>query len=422
MSSLSAEEHKAIEELASRVEAGDYYAILGVDTECNQADLKKAYYDLSRRFHPDRFYRRDVGDTLEQIEEVFTGINISFEVLSDDVKRRRFDLERSKNSVGSTLSERRDKRTAPRSTRPEPRADRPAPPTPVEEATSPQDTGTGQEAEGEKSQQGVVGETSPRPENEAPLDTDQVTKEDRARVEAPTQSRRLSTYARHRQRLRRSRDSQRAGGERPEKSAEASGDASPDRSARTSAGNNSRVTQAVRNRLSARMEKAKACYQDGLKEIEAENWVKAASSLYMAHQYNPKNEEYKRLWEETQVKSNRSRAAQFIALAENAESFRNVREAMENYKRATECDPEDGVAHYRFGQLLNEFSGDARGALQQFRHAVQKEPRNVRYRIALADLYIGQGMTRNAIREYQKVLEIEPKHKEAKLALRKLRF
>ena len=118
MSSLSAEEHKAIEELASRVEAGDYYAILGVDTECNQADLKKAYYDLSRRFHPDRFYRRDVGDTLEQIEEVFTGINISFEVLSDDVKRRRFDLERSKNSVGSTLSERRDKRTAPRSTRP----------------------------------------------------------------------------------------------------------------------------------------------------------------------------------------------------------------------------------------------------------------------------------------------------------------
>ena len=93
MSSLSTEEHKAIEELASRVEAGDYYAILGVDTECNQTDLKKAYYDLSRRFHPDRFYRREVGDLLEQIEEVFTGINISFEVLSDDVKRRRFDLE-----------------------------------------------------------------------------------------------------------------------------------------------------------------------------------------------------------------------------------------------------------------------------------------------------------------------------------------
>ena len=170
------------------------------------------------------------------------------------------------------------------------------------------------------------------------------------------------------------------------------------------------------------MEKAKACYQDGLREIEAENWVKAASSLYMAHQYNPKNEEYKKLWEETQNKSNRSRSAQFIALAENAESFRNIREAMENYKKATECDPEEGVAHYRFGQLLKDFSGDARGALQQFRQAVLKEPQNVRYRVALAELYIGEGMTRNAIREYQKVLEIEPKHKDAKSALRKLRF
>ena len=95
---------------------------------------------------------------------------------------------------------------------------------------------------------------------------------------------------------------------------------------------------------------------------------------------------------------------------------------MENYKKATECDPEEGVAHYRFGLLLKDFSGDARGALQQFRQAVLKEPQNVRYRVALAELYIGEGMTRNAIREYQKVLEIEPKHKDAKSALRKLRF
>lgn len=419
MSSLSAEEHHAIEELSARVESGDYYAILGVEPGCGQDDLKKAYYDLSRRFHPDRFYRRDVGDMLEQLEEVFTGINISFEVLSDDVKRRRFDLERSKSGVGASLSERRDKRTAPRNPRSEARAERP-------------DTS---EAEATASTQKVV-PTPPSPPvsaapeeteettftgHEEPLDTDEVTEEVSTPSESPTRPRRLSTYARHRERLRRSRDTQRSDS-RPPKSAESAAEEGGERTARTATGSKSRVTQAVRSRLSARMEKAKTCFEEGLKEIESENWVKAASSLYMAHQYNPKNEEYKRLWEETQLKSNRSRAAQFIALAENAESFRNVREAMENYKKATECDPQDGVAHYRFGQLLNEFSGDARGALQQYRQAVLKEPQNVRYRVALAELYIGQGMTRNAIREYQKVLEVDPKHKDAKIALRKLRF
>ena len=96
MSDLTREERGAIDDLSIRVEAGDYYAILGVATDCSSGELKKAYYDLSRRFHPDRFYRREVDDLRGQLESVFTGINISFEVLNDKVQRRRFDLERAK--------------------------------------------------------------------------------------------------------------------------------------------------------------------------------------------------------------------------------------------------------------------------------------------------------------------------------------
>jgi tetratricopeptide (TPR) repeat protein len=182
------------------------------------------------------------------------------------------------------------------------------------------------------------------------------------------------------------------------------------------------MSRAVRGKISARKDKAKACYEDGLKAVEDENWVKAASSLYMAHQYEPKNAEYKSLWEKNQHKSNQARAAQFISLAENAESFRNVREAMENYRKATECEPVEGLAYYRFGQLLKEYSGDPRSAVLQFRHAVMKEPKNVSYRAALAHLYMDQKMNKNAIREFQKVVELDPKNKEAKSALRKLRF
>lgn len=420
MGGLTAEERRAIEDLSRRVETGDYYAILGVQKDCSPAELKRAYYDLSRRFHPDRFYRRDVDDWREELESVFTGINISFEVLSDDVQRRRFDLETAKKEEGGgSLSERRGRSTGDRPTRstkrkhssrePEVKS-----PPPVNESAEPAPqarTEPAKEARAEPPNQ-----APPPPEEPQPAPGSEES-ESRSTMDSSddTGSRRMSTYARHRDRLRRSRSrSQSRSDERKSRREEGSSS----KNTRTK----SSMDKAVRGKISARFEKAKACHKDGLEAIENENWVKAAASLYMAHQYAPKNDEYKKLWEEAQVHANRARAAQFVSLAENAESFRNIREAMENYKKATECDPPDGVAHYRFGQLLNEYSGDPRGALQQFRHAVMKEPENVRYRVALADLYLAQKMTKNAIREYQKAVELDPKNKVAKTALRKLRF
>ena len=417
MSGLTAEEHDAIQDLSTRVEEGDYYAILGVEPECSSAELKKAYYDLSRRYHPDRFYRRDVGEFRDQLEEVFTGINISFEVLSDSLRRRRFDLDRAKKDGGGSLSERRGFNS---SQRPERSSSRPS-------------KGDSSPIEAPVIEVSDVESSEPLPADAVPTEeiervvaekklSPSLSEEDTDSGDSDTGSRRMSTYARHRNRLRRSRASGRAETGREKASDAESGSQGQRTPSRRPTSGKSKVADAVRGRITARLEKAKTCFEDGKKAIESENWVKAAASLYMAHQYNPKNEEYKSLWEETQAKSNRARAAQFMALAENAESFRNVREALENYKKATECDPEEGLAHYRFGQLLNEYSGDARGALQQFRQAVMKEPENVRYRMALADLYVAQGMSRNAIREYQKAVDLEPKNKEAKAALRKLRF
>jgi|GEM_PF-1420352 len=430
MSGLTAEEHRAIDELSERVVAGNYYAILGVEPDCSAAELKRAYYDLSRRYHPDRFYRRDVDEWRDQLESVFTGINISFEVLSDEVQRRRYDLERAKKLEG-TLSERRERESsrAGRTTnrvRAEspPRAPEssPAPPTVQPEPAKAEPSSVG----GSEFSADSAAESTE--EVEAPTATSTQREDD-------TGTRRMSTYARHRERLRRkkressestSRASRRRREERTttdsQERSSSSGDDTASRRSSGSARGQSKMAKAVRNRITAQMEKAKACYQDGLAAMEEDNWVKAASSLYMAHQYAPKNMEYKKLWEENQLKSNEMRAAQFISVAENAESFRNVREAMENYKKASECDPKGGVSHYRLGRLLKDFSGDARGALLQFRHAVMKEPENLQYRLALADLYVEQNMTKNAIREYQKAVEIDPKNKAAKAGLRKLRF
>lgn len=67
----------------------DYYKILGVDKNAGDREIKRAYRDLAKQFHPDK-----VSGTEEDkkvAEAKFREIAESYEVLSDEEKRRRFD-------------------------------------------------------------------------------------------------------------------------------------------------------------------------------------------------------------------------------------------------------------------------------------------------------------------------------------------
>jgi len=62
----------------------DYYQILGVSREANAKQLKKAYRDLSLKYHPDKNKESGASDK-------FVEISNAYEVLSDDEKRRIYD-------------------------------------------------------------------------------------------------------------------------------------------------------------------------------------------------------------------------------------------------------------------------------------------------------------------------------------------
>lgn len=62
----------------------DYYEILGVKRDADNAAIKSAYRKLARKYHP------DVNKTKEA-EEKFKDINEAYEVLSDKAKRQRYD-------------------------------------------------------------------------------------------------------------------------------------------------------------------------------------------------------------------------------------------------------------------------------------------------------------------------------------------
>jgi DnaJ family protein B protein 4 len=62
----------------------DYYKILGVSKKATAAELKKAYRNLSMKYHPDKNPSEEAGSKFAEIAN-------AYEVLSDPDKRATYD-------------------------------------------------------------------------------------------------------------------------------------------------------------------------------------------------------------------------------------------------------------------------------------------------------------------------------------------
>lgn len=60
----------------------NYYEVLGVNRNASQEDIKKAYRNLSKKYHPDK----NGGD-----DSKFKEINEAYDILRDEEKRRQYD-------------------------------------------------------------------------------------------------------------------------------------------------------------------------------------------------------------------------------------------------------------------------------------------------------------------------------------------
>ncbi|MCD7730875.1 MAG: molecular chaperone DnaJ [Oscillospiraceae bacterium] len=63
----------------------DYYEVLGVDKNASAEDIKKAYRQLAKKYHP------DLNPDNKEAEEKFKEVNEAYEVLSDEDKKARYD-------------------------------------------------------------------------------------------------------------------------------------------------------------------------------------------------------------------------------------------------------------------------------------------------------------------------------------------
>ena len=90
---LSDSERRQIDRMSAFAKAGNHYAILGLPPGADQTTIQAAYYQLSREWHPDRHFRRELGEYKAKLELVIDNITKAYKVLSDSDRRRRFDRD-----------------------------------------------------------------------------------------------------------------------------------------------------------------------------------------------------------------------------------------------------------------------------------------------------------------------------------------
>ncbi|HEY8227231.1 MAG TPA: DnaJ domain-containing protein [Pyrinomonadaceae bacterium] len=71
--------------------ASTYYEVLGIANDASAVELKQTYYDLARRYHPDRFRRKRGITDHSQFESAFARITQAYETLREPASRSRYD-------------------------------------------------------------------------------------------------------------------------------------------------------------------------------------------------------------------------------------------------------------------------------------------------------------------------------------------
>ena len=79
------------EALADKLSSLNYYEFFEVSRGASEDEIKKIYFDMARKFHPDSFERDLPPELRKKIEDVFDHITKAYETLSDKEKREEYD-------------------------------------------------------------------------------------------------------------------------------------------------------------------------------------------------------------------------------------------------------------------------------------------------------------------------------------------
>ena len=88
---LTLEQLQRIELFFHTLQARNAFQVLEVDPKADEKTIKKAYFKLSKEFHPDRFFGKSIGEYKARLTTLFQAIKSAFELLSDRERREAYE-------------------------------------------------------------------------------------------------------------------------------------------------------------------------------------------------------------------------------------------------------------------------------------------------------------------------------------------
>ncbi len=88
---LTLEQVRHIDRFFSQIRTRNAFELLGVPRAADKREIKRAYFKLSKEFHPDRFFGKSLGVYADRLAQSFGAIKSAFDLLSDDARRAAYE-------------------------------------------------------------------------------------------------------------------------------------------------------------------------------------------------------------------------------------------------------------------------------------------------------------------------------------------
>ena len=366
---LDAEQRLRIDALFDQLESATHYDLLSVAPDAPKKVIKKAYFELIAFFHPDKYFRRELGAYKSKLEKIFQTLTEASEILTRKATRAEYDayLEarqatRALDAVMTSI---------------------PPPPPPSEPPAK------------------IINEPKPAPAPEEPKKATAPRKEVSPQARSQALARRL------------------AGGKVTTRrnvvvDAEEEKPKKPAVDQKAVAETLKRFADARRNPQVAKFVKA------GKDALEEKAWVSAVNALRIALTLVPDDEEVRALYDQADEKAAVQLAESYESRAQYEEKNGNWESAADSWERVSKARKNDAEPLRRIAECFSK-TGEPKRGIGPGREAVRLAPTVVAHRITLAKLYELCGMNASAIGEVTRALEQKPRDADLKAQLKRLK-
>ena len=116
---LSPEARQRIDEVFALVGVVDHYRLLDIPRDATKDEIKKAYYRLAPKFHPDKHYGKELGEYKGKIEKIFAALTKAHDTLRYSKRKTSYDASLPPLKPGDRIKRRRPEvAPAPRASSP----------------------------------------------------------------------------------------------------------------------------------------------------------------------------------------------------------------------------------------------------------------------------------------------------------------